>query len=125
MAAGPVVQASGKKDGEAAQAGPAFVDVPWLTAPLLRNGVIQGYLFFEAKLQVASEGEADAVRVQLPKLRDAFLRELNKGKVVREDSKGVLDLERISEHLKDSANKVLGEEKVHHVVIVKAVRGAA
>ena len=119
------VQASEKKDGDTAHVGPSYVDVPWLTAPLLRDGVIQGYLIFEAKLQVASEGEAEAVRLQLPKLRDAFLRVLSKDKVVREDRSGVLDLEQISESLKNSANKVLGEEKVHHVVIVKAVRGAA
>lgn len=125
-AAGPTrASEEEQQPGAGESAGPSFVNVPWLPAPIMRNGVVVSYMIFEVRLQVASEGEAEEVRVQMPRLRDAFLRVLNKETMVKKDGSGKLDFEMISRRLKDSANKVMGEEKVDQVVIVKAVRSAA
>lgn len=94
-------------------------------APILSKGVVRSYMILEVKLRVASEGEVEQVRAQMPRLRDAFLRTLNKFTIVKNDGSGAMDFELISQRLKTSANKILGEEKVRQVLIVKAVRGAA
>jgi flagellar basal body-associated protein FliL len=114
-----------EKENQTENTGPSFVEVPWLTAPVLHKGVVRSYVIFEVKLQVASEGDAEDIRVQMPRLRDAFLRALNKYSIVRNDGSGALDFEQISVRLRNSANKILGEDKVDQVLIVKAVRGAA
>ncbi len=105
--------------------GPSYIDVPWLTAPVLYKGVVRSYVIFEIKLQVASNSDAEEVMVQMPRLRDAFLRALHRSSIVRNDGSGALDFDSISQRLKKSANKVLGEEKINQVLIVKAIRSAA
>ena len=114
-----------EKEQNSGDAGPSYIEMTWLTAPLVHKGIVRGYIIFDLKLLVGSQGEVEEVMVQMPRLRDAFLRTLNKGSITRKDGSGALDFEAISQLLKRSANTILGEEKVNQVLIVKAVRTAA
>ena len=101
-----------------------YVRLDGLAAPVPRRKKFDYYLYIDLKIEVADDGEVKRVQSEIPLLRDAALRELHKGSVMRTDGVLGVDLRAMKKRLVESMNKVLGEPIVSKVLISKLVKAA-
>jgi len=113
----------GEGEGAVETDGPIYVRMDPMTAPVYRKDRVRYYIFLTVNLLMAdAEAKQNAYKL-MPKLRDAFLRELHGDSILREDGPKGLDLYALKKRLMNQARKVLGKEKVSDVLITNAIRG--
>ena len=101
-----------------------YVRLDGLAAPVPRRKKFDYYLYIDVKIEVVDDGEVKRVQSELPILRDAALRELHKGSVMRTDGVLGVDLRAMKKRLVESLNAALGEPLVSRVLISKLVKAA-
>jgi flagellar FliL protein len=99
-----------------------FVTVDNLSAPLGRSGQRHDWVFFEVSLEVRTDDDKKNLVIILPRLRDAFLREIYAKSVLKNDGSEQLDLDGVRARFIKAANTVVGAEIVHDVLITKSMR---
>jgi len=99
-----------------------FVNVENLTAPLPGNGKHNDWIFFEISLEVRTDDDKKSLVVVMPRLRDAFLREIYARSVLKKDGTDQIDMDGVRERFRKVANQVVGGEIVHDVLITKTLR---
>lgn len=101
-----------------------YVRLDGLSAPVPRRKKFDYYLYIDVKLEVADDGDIGRVQSVLPLVRDAALRELHRGSVMRTDGVLGVDLRAMKQRLLKSMNAALGEELLSKVLISKLVKAA-
>jgi flagellar FliL protein len=118
---------AGKKEAEPAAAQPAappvFVQLDPLSVPLPREGKPPLYHFVTLTLQTTELDKPKLVEM-MPRLRDAFLRDLNANSVGRNDGSGELDLDLLKRRILKLTEQVMGGPIATDVLIVRTARGA-
>lgn len=95
-----------------------FVEMDPLILPIVDNEGVSQVVSLVIALEVADQATADEVKAMTPKLKDAFIQDmygvLNKQAALKG---GVIQVSQIKQRLNMISNKVLGEEKVHDVLL--------
>ena len=99
-----------------------YVRLDGLAAPVPRRKKFDYYLYIDIKIEVADDSEVKRVQSELPILRDAALRALHKGSVMRTNGVLGVDLRAMKKRLVESLNTALGEPLVSRVLISKLVK---
>lgn len=95
-----------------------FVEMDPLILPIVDNEGVSQVVSLVIALEVTDQATADEVKAMTPKLKDAFIQDmygvLNKQAALKG---GVIQVSQIKQRLNMISNKVLGEEKVHDVLL--------
>ena len=67
------------------------IELPVLIAPMVVNGRLEHYAYITIALTPSSADHIFEVRNRVPYLQDAFLREVNRGTIVRADNPNEVD----------------------------------
>ncbi len=100
----------------------SFVKLEHLSAPLVSNGKVLGYVLLDLSLEV--KGSADELHVaqRLPELRAAFLKDVTDTPIGKPDQPMMIDYDALTTRLRTLANQQLGEEAVVRVLVTQSTR---
>jgi hypothetical protein len=87
--------------------GPVDVELPPIFAPMTVASRLESYAYITVALTPASAARALTIREKMPFLQDAFLRELNKGSIVKADDPNAVDTEAVKARLTARMNAIL------------------
>lgn len=104
---------------EVAKPPPIYVNAEPLSIPVMRGERIKNYFYVTVALQVASDAKRDEVRDQMPRLRDAYLRDLTSRPAMRQDVANAIDFDAVKQRLLAISEKMLGPGVVEDVLIVR------
>ncbi len=107
----PVERAAGAEPAPKDQ-GPTNVEIPPFLAPLLIDNRLENYAYITIVLTPASREKMLAIREKMPYLRDAFLREVNKGSIVKADDPKAVDTVALKARLLVRLNQILPKGSV-------------
>lgn len=109
--------------GDAAKAeARRFVTVDNLNAPLAGSANRNEWVFFEISLEVKNDDDKKSLVVKMPRLRDAFLREIYARTVLKSDGSGQVDIDGVRSRFLKAANQVAGSDVVLDVLVTKTFR---
>jgi hypothetical protein len=83
------------------------VEVPAIFAPLTVQQRLESYAYITVLLTPAAADKTFIIREKMPFLRDAFLRELNKGMIAKSGDPRVVDGEAVKARLMARLNQIL------------------
>ena len=86
----PVERAAGAEPAPKDQ-GPTNVELPPFLAPMVIDNRLENYAYITIVLTPVSREKMLAIREKMPFIQDAFLREVNKGSIVRTDDPKAVD----------------------------------
>lgn len=102
---------------------PAFLQLEPLSVPLPRPGGPPLYHFVTLTLQTTEEGKEKMIEM-MPRLRDAWLRDLNANPVGRADQPTELDLDLLKSRILKLTEMVMESPLATDVLIVRTARGS-
>ncbi len=94
-----------------------FVRLPPLILPLTRQDRVYRYMTLTPSLEVPEGTNISEIRRRIPRLRDAFVREVNGRTVMRGDGSGAVDLDGVKKRLLARARRVVGARNVNEVLL--------
>jgi hypothetical protein len=112
--AGQPAPAAGAKEG----APGTNVEMPFLIAPMSKDGKLLGYAYISSKLVTSSPSASIAVREKLAFIQDAFVRDVNAESICRADDPRAVDTALLNARLVDAAKRIVGGDKVVRMVFV-------
>ena len=116
--------AAAQADVDALDQGAAiFLALQPFSAPVVYKDRVRYYVQLGVSLQLDSESSKDRVYKQMPRLRDAILRDLHGTSVLRPGSKRSINFDAVKSRLLAQAQSILGAEVVRDVLITHAVGG--
>lgn len=107
---------------EPAPAPTSFVTLEKLSAPLVHDGEVMGYVLLDLSLEVAGPEEISRVNERLPALKAAFLRDVTATPIGKADAPLVIDYEALTARLREVANRELPQPDVLRVLITQSTR---
>ena len=96
---------------------PHFVGVEPLVVPVFTEDGVASTVAIEVKLEVSDAAKAAELRTLMPRMKDAFLRDLNAAMPRLRTPDGRVDLEAVKMRLLVIAERVAGEGAVSAVLI--------
>jgi flagellar basal body-associated protein FliL len=102
-----------------------FVDLESITIAVIRNRRIEKHVVLQLSLEVPDEESRSAVSHALPRVKDAFIKDLYDYYAVQPPGREGINVEAIKKRLKRTADEVMGPGKVRAVLIQGAVERAA
>lgn len=104
---------------------PIFVEIDNLTIPIIRNRRIEKHVLLRVTLEMVDGDARDDVRSSMPKLKDAFIKNLYDYYTYQAPGQQGINLEVIKKRLKRAADRAVGKGKIRSVLIQGALeRGA-
>lgn len=95
---------------------PVFVELDSLTVPVIRGGAVAKYILLKMTLEVADEAAREAVVERMPRLMDAYLRDLHQYFAsVPVDSP--LNVRIVKRRLLEISRRIAGAERVDDILI--------
>lgn len=107
------------KDGKPVKAKPIFYDMPDIIVNLNSPSPRPHFVNLKLTLEIASEGQLEDVKAQLPRITDSFntyLREIR-----REDLQGSAGSYRLKKELTLRLNKILGDGVVNDILFKEII----
>ncbi len=95
------------------------VEMPFLIAPMSKDGKLLGYMYITSKLVASSQSAAIDVRERLAFIQDAFVRDVNGEPIAKPDDPMAVDAALLNLRLVNDARRVVGNSKVDHMVFVR------
>ena len=83
------------------------VEIPPIFAPLIVQQRLESYAYITVLLTPAAADKTLIIREKMPFLRDAFLRELNKGTITKADDPKTIDEPAVRTRLLSRLNQIL------------------
>ncbi len=83
------------------------VEVPAIFAPMVVQQRLESYAYITVLLTPAGADKTLIIREKMPYLRDAFLRELNKGTIIKSDDPKAVDTAAVKTRLLARLNQIL------------------
>ncbi len=102
---------------QASRSNPVYVEMKPLTAPFIRDGKFAQYVVLVVNLEVANDKNAETVQSEMPRLRDAFVLELNALAAMRSPDQLLINVARVKARLLAGATRVTGPGVVRDVLI--------
>jgi len=99
-----------------------FVKLDQLSAPLVSNGRVMGYVLLDLSLEVKASEHEVKVAQRLPALKAAFLKEVTSTPIGKPDQPMIIDYEALTSRLTSVANRELGEELILRVLVTQSTR---
>jgi flagellar FliL protein len=99
-----------------------YVALDPLAAPIIEGRRVTRQVILTLSLQVRSLSAKNDVASIMPRLRDAMLSELYENPVIAVDGNGTIDIVGLKQRMLDVANGLVGPNKVHDVLVIKAVQ---
>ncbi|MBM3489423.1 MAG: hypothetical protein FJX68_03080 [Alphaproteobacteria bacterium] len=120
----PVDKQAEEKKQQAAMAAaqPVYLQREPLTAPVMENNRLKQQIMLTLSLEIIGSDARENALKNLPRLRDAMLRDLFTESILRGDGSGAIDLEDLKIRMLQAARSVVGKDKVRNILVVKAVR---
>lgn len=87
--------------------GPTNVELPPFLAPMLIENRLESYAYITITLTPVTREKMLAIREKMPFLQDAFLREVNKGSIVKADDPKSVDTVALKARLLVRLNQLL------------------
>jgi flagellar FliL protein len=98
-----------------------FVDLESITIAVIRNRRIQKHVVLQVTLEVPDEESRAVVSHALPRVKDAFIKDLYDYYAIQQQGREGINVEAIKKRLKRTADEALGPGKVRAVLIQGAV----
>ena len=97
-----------------AKAGPlgTNVEMPFLIAPMSKDGKLLGYAYISSKMVTPSPAATIAVREKLAFIQDAFVRDVNAEPISKADDPRAVDETLLNARLVAVARRIVGSDKV-------------
>ncbi|HEY0107765.1 MAG TPA: hypothetical protein VGB91_16910 [Rhizomicrobium sp.] len=92
------------------------VDMPFLIAPMSRDGKLLGYSYISSKLVASSQRAALEIRDRIAFIQDAFVRDVNAAPVSKADDPTAVDPGLLAARLVADARQVVGTAKVARMI---------
>lgn len=99
------------------------IQMPALVTPVVVNGELQHYVFLSITLELTSDEYKTKMLEKIPYLQDAFLREVHRASVAKDNDPAVLDEEGVKGRLLGVSATVVGPNIVKAVALRNVVRG--
>jgi hypothetical protein len=84
------------------------VRMPILVAPVVARGKLQGYLYLQVVIETPDRGQAEKLALKIPYLQDAFVREVHRETIVRNDDPKAIDGHALKERLRARIEAIVG-----------------
>lgn len=114
VAAGRPALAAGAEEG----APGTNIEMPFLIAPMSKDGKLLGYAYISSKMVASSPSAAIDVREKLAFIQDAFVRDVNAEPIAKADDPRAVDTALLNDRLVDAARRIVGSEKVVRMVFI-------
>jgi hypothetical protein len=88
------------------------VEMPFLIAPMSRDGRLLGYAYISPKLVASTQAAANDIRDKIVFIQDAFVRDVNGAPVSQQADPTAVDRALLASRLIADARKVVGTMKV-------------
>jgi hypothetical protein len=116
-ASGPV----GAAENGAKPDGLVDVELPAIFAPMIVDARLESYAYLTIALTPARADKVLVIREKVPFLQDAFLRELNKGSIVKAGDPKSVDVEAVKARLIARVKQVLPEGTISDLKLEQIV----
>ncbi|HEY0283551.1 MAG TPA: hypothetical protein VGC27_13115 [Rhizomicrobium sp.] len=113
-AAGQPAQAAGAK----AVAPATSVEMPFLIAPMSKDGKLLGYAYISSKMITSSPATAIAVREKLVFIQDAYVRDVYAQPIGKAEDPGAVDEALLNARLVAAAKRIVGSGKIVSMVFL-------
>jgi flagellar basal body-associated protein FliL len=87
--------------------GPTDIELPPILAPMVVDNRLESYAYITIALSPASRDKTLVIREKVPFLRDGFLREVNKGSIVKSGDPMAIDQPALKKRLLARINQIL------------------
>jgi hypothetical protein len=94
------------------------VEMPFLIAPMSKDGKLLGYAYISSKMVASSPAAAIGVREKLAFIQDAFVRDVNAEPVCKADDPRAVDTALLNARLVAAAGRIVGSDKVVSMVFI-------
>jgi hypothetical protein len=91
------------------------VEMPFLIAPMSKDGKLLGYAYIQSHLVATSQSAAIEIRDKIAFIQDAFVRDVNAETIAKPDDPTAVDLDALNERLTADATRIVGDGKVAHM----------
>jgi hypothetical protein len=92
------------------------VEMPFLIAPMSKDGKLLGYAYISSKLVASSQRAALEIRDKIVFIQDAFVRDVNAAAISTGADPTVADPRLLAERLVADARRVVGSAKVVRII---------
>lgn len=99
-----------------------FVKVDRVSAPLVHEGQVLGYVLLDLSLEVKGNANELLVAQRLPALKAAFLKEVTRAPIGKEGEPLIIDFDALTNRLRQAANQELGKAAILRVLITQSTR---
>jgi hypothetical protein len=92
------------------------VEMPFLIAPMSKDGKLLGYAYILGKLVASTQSAAIDVRDKLAFIQDAFVRDVNGAPIGKTDDPTQVDIDLLKARLTADARRIVGQDKVDRMI---------
>ena len=92
------------------------VDMPFLIAPMTKDGRLLGYSYISSKLVASSQSAALEIRDKIAFIQDAYVRDVNTAPVALASDPTAVDTVLLGSRMVADARKIVGAAKVTRIV---------
>ena len=107
-------------------AGPRIptISMPALVTPVDVNGALEHYVFLSLTLELTGDEHKNMMLEKIPYLQDAYLREVHRASVAKDNDPKVIDEEGLKDRLMRVSATVVGPDIVKAITLRNVVQGA-
>jgi flagellar basal body-associated protein FliL len=117
----PLGLAAGGSSTSAQNDAPIFIPVDRITVAVFRDGEVAQHLIFILKLEITDRNASNLVIEKMPRLTDAFMRDLHALASAPSAAQDGLDMVQAKRRLLASSVRVLGPNVVRNVLIDRSI----
>ncbi len=92
------------------------VEMPFLIAPMSKDGKLLGYAYISSKLVASSQRAALEIRDKIVFIQDAFVRDVNAAAIATGADPTIADPRLLADRLVADARRVVGSAKVARII---------
>ncbi len=104
---------------------PGFIQLDTIATPIMQGERIGSYVYIGVTLEIVDREDLDRVKLIVPTLRDAFLRDLHRDPVHNDGSITSFDMADFKSRLLAVTREVMGDETVSAILISGTTVGAS
>jgi hypothetical protein len=98
------------------------IDMPGLVAPVVVDGELKRYVYISLNLKIRDRTQRSKVLEKVPYLQDAFLREVHRGSIAKDNDPTIVDEPALIARLMGVCDRVAGTGSVTEITIVRAIQ---
>ncbi len=92
------------------------IEMPFLIAPMSKDGKLLGYAYISSKMVATSQSAAIDIRDKLAFIQDAFVRDVNAAPIGKTDDPKAVDTNLLSQRLVADTGRIMGPGKVDRML---------